>query len=140
MWYYPTESVKYLGVKTDSNLTWQYHVNDPSIKQNRANALLFKARKYVSRKMLRSIYFGIFDSYLSYYCLVWARNFNPIKRILILQKKLLLLFELLILNHNEIPYQSLFKQNSILKTLDKICLENILFASKSLNNLPPSNF
>ena len=37
---YPTESVKYLGVKLDTNLNWEYHVNDPSIKLNRANALL----------------------------------------------------------------------------------------------------
>ena len=34
----------------------------------------------------------------------------------------------------------LFKQNSILKFQDKICLENILFISKSLNNLSPSVF
>ena len=45
---YPTESVNYLGVKTDANLTWQHHVNDRSIKLNRTNALLFKMRKYVS--------------------------------------------------------------------------------------------
>ena len=71
---YPTESVKYLGVKIDTNLSWQYHVNDLSIKLNRANALLFKMRKYVSLKILRSIYFAIFDSYLSYCCLAWAQN------------------------------------------------------------------
>ena len=34
----------------------------------------------------------------------------------------------------------LFKKNSILKFQDKICLENILFVSKSLNNLTPSVF
>ena len=39
---YPTESVKYLGVKIDTNLSWQYHVNDLSVKLNRANALLSK--------------------------------------------------------------------------------------------------
>ena len=61
---YPTKSVKYLGVKIDTNLTWQHHVNDPSIKLNRANALLCKMRKYVSPKILRSIYFAIFDCYL----------------------------------------------------------------------------
>ena len=33
---YPTESVKYLGVKIDTNLGWQYHVNDLSITLNRA--------------------------------------------------------------------------------------------------------
>ena len=55
---YPTESVKYLGVKIDTNLNWKYHANDFSIKLNGANALLFKMRKYVSLKILRSIYFG----------------------------------------------------------------------------------
>ena len=50
---YPTESVKYLGVKIDTNLSWQYHVNDLSIKLNRANALLFKVRKCVSLKLLK---------------------------------------------------------------------------------------
>ena len=49
---YPTESVKYLGVKIDTNLTWQHHINDLSTKLNRANALLFKIRKYVSPKIL----------------------------------------------------------------------------------------
>ena len=61
----PTESVKYLCVKIDTNLIWQYHVNDLSIKMSRANALLFKMRKYASLKILRSIYFAIFGSYLS---------------------------------------------------------------------------
>ena len=84
---YPTESVKCLGVKIDTNLTWQHNVNDLSIKLNRANALLFKMRKYVSLKILRSIYFAIFDSYLSYCCLVWAKNFSTIRRIVIFQKK-----------------------------------------------------
>ena len=84
---YPTESVKYLDVKIDTNLTWQHHVNDISMKLNKANALLFKIRKYVSPKVLRSNYFAIFDSHLSYCCLVWAKNFSSIKQILILQKK-----------------------------------------------------
>ena len=30
----PTESVKYLGVYIGTYLTWQYHVNDLSIKLN----------------------------------------------------------------------------------------------------------
>ena len=92
---YLTESVKYLGVKINVNLSCQYHVNDLSIKLNRANALLFKMRKYVSLKMLRSIYFAIFDSYLSYSYLVWVQNHSNIQQIAILQKKLL---ELLIFN------------------------------------------
>ena len=84
---YPTESVKYLGAKIDANLSWQRHVNDFPIKLNRANALPFKMRKYVSLKILRSIYFAIFGSYLSYCCLVLAQNCGTIQRIIILQKK-----------------------------------------------------
>ena len=45
---YPTGSVKYLGVTIDTNLTWQHHVDDLSIKLNRAIALLFKMRKCLS--------------------------------------------------------------------------------------------
>ena len=91
---YPTVSVKYLDVKIDTNFTW-HHINDLSIKLNRANALLFKIRKYVSHKILGTTYFSIFDSHLSYCCLAWAQNFSSIKQILILQKRLL---KLLIFN------------------------------------------
>ena len=39
---YPTASVKYHGVKIYQHLTWQHHINDLSVKLNRANALLLK--------------------------------------------------------------------------------------------------
>ena len=94
-------------------------------------------RKYVSLKILRSIYFAIFDSYLSYCCLVWAQNSSTIQRIVILQKKAVRIINFQPRNSHTSP---LFKQNSILKFQDKICLENILFVSKSLHNLSPSVF
>ena len=124
---YPTERVKYLGVKIDTNLAWQHHVNDLSIKLNRANALLFKIRKYDSLKLLRSIYFAICDSYLLYSCLVWAQNFSTIQRIVSLQKKAVRIINFQQRNFHTSP---LFKQNSIFKVQDKICLENILFVSE----------
>ena len=134
---YPTESVKYPGMKIDTNLNWEHHVNDFSIKLNRANALLYKMRKYVSLKILRSIYFAIFDSYLSYCCLFWAQNSSTIQRIVILQKKAVRIINFQTRNSHTSP---LFKQSSTLNFQDKICLENILFVSKSLNNLSLSVF
>ena len=135
--YIPLKSVKYLGVKIDTNLTLQHHINDFSAKLNRANALFFKIRKYVSPKILRSICFAIFDFHLSYCCLAWAQNFSSIKQILILQKKTVRIINFQPRNSHTSP---LFKQNFILKFQDKVCLENILFVSKSLNNLSPSIF
>ena len=67
---YPTASVKYLGVKINQHLTWLHHINDLSVQLNRANALLFKVRKFVDDKILRSIYFAIFESNLNYCSLV----------------------------------------------------------------------
>ena len=127
---YPTKSVKYLGVKIDTNLNWEYHVNDLSIKLNGANVLPFKMRKSVSLKILRSTYFSIFDSHLSYYCLVWAQNCNcsTIQQIIILQIKVVRIINFEPRNSRTSP---LFKQSPILKFWDKICLANILFASKS---------
>ena len=92
---YRPESVKYLGVKVDANFNWDYHVNVLRIKLNRTNALFFKMRIYVSLKILRSIYFANFDSYLSYCVFFWAQNCSTVKQIIILQKKLL---QLLIFN------------------------------------------
>ena len=129
--------MKYLGVEIDTNLSWQHHVNDLFVKLDRANALLFKLRKYVSCKILRSIYFAIFDSYLSYCYLVWAQNCRTIQRIVILQKNSIRIINFQLRNSHT---SHLFKQSSILKFQDKICLENILFISKSLNNLSPSVF
>ena len=127
--------VKCLGVKIDTNLSWQYHVNDLSVKLNRANALLFKMRKYVSCKILRSIYFAIFDSYLSYCCLVWAQNFSTIQWIVILQKRLL---ELLIFNQGIfIPVTC---QTKLHLKISRQNLPRKYFVSKSLNNLSPLVF
>ena len=125
---YPTESVNYLSVKIDTNLSWQHHVNDFFIKLNRAKSLLFKMRKYVSCKIIRSINFPIFDSYFSYCYLICTQNCSTIQRIVILQKRLL---EFLIFNPVKL-FSTLLKQSFIVKFQDKICLENILFVSKPL--------
>ena len=125
---YPTESVKYLGVKIDTNLSWQYHVNDLSIKPNRGNALLFKMRKYVCLKILRSIYFAIFDSYLSYCCLVLAQNCNTIQRIIILQKKAIRIINLqprnfhtsTFDNREQLTYMNKKSSDGELKVIDAI--------------------
>ena len=100
---YLNGSVKYIGVKIDTNLSWQYRVNDLSIKLNRANAHLCKI------KILRFIYFAISDSYLSYCCLVLAQNCSTIQSIKILQQKAITISNFQPRIFHTSP---LFKQNS----------------------------
>ena len=134
---YATESVQYLGVQNDANLSWQNYVNDISIKLNRTNALLFKMRKYVGLKILRSIYFAVFDSYLSYCCFSWTQNRRIVFNNCDFTKKAVRIINFQPRSYHTSP---LLKQNPILKFQDKICLENILSVSKCLNNLIPSVF
>ena len=62
---YPSNSVKYLGVRIDKFLHWHDQVNNIAVKLNIANGLLLKIR-YVKLKTFRNIYFTMFDSYLTY--------------------------------------------------------------------------
>ena len=71
------------------------------------------------------------------FCLVWAQNVSTIQRILILQKRAVRIVHFQSRNSHTSP---LFKQSSILKFQDEICLENTLFVSRSLNNLSSSVF
>ena len=82
---YPSNSVRYLGVKIDENLSWKDHIHDIATKLNRANALLF--RNYVNFNTLKSIYFAIVDSHINYANLIWGQNVNSPFRIVTLQKK-----------------------------------------------------
>ena len=63
---YPTESVKYLGIRIDENLNWKHHVSDIAIKLNRPIVLLFKIRNFANVKILKTIYYTIFDSHINY--------------------------------------------------------------------------
>ena len=69
---YPTNAVKYLGVYIDKNLTWTQHVNAVCDKLKRANGALSKFRHYVLKLILRSLYFALFHSHMSYSCQIWA--------------------------------------------------------------------
>ena len=87
--------------------------------------------------ILRTIYLAITDSHINYADLIWGQNLHALSRIVILQKK-----ALIIMNFQSRDSHSslLFKSNHILALEDKILIENILFIKKSFNNLLPPIF
>ena len=114
---YPIPNVKILGEKIDEDLNWHHHMYDLADKLNGENALLSKIRNYVNQKVLRSIYFDIFDSRLNY------TNQNNI------------------VSASKLSFKSIFFQkNNIQKSSDKTMIENILFIFKVLNNMLPLIF
>ena len=82
-----SDNVKYLGIKINEKLNWKNRINEVTTKLISANSILLKIRNYVNPKILRSIYFAIFESHLNYSSLVWAQNHGSIKRLIILQKR-----------------------------------------------------
>ena len=84
--------------------------------------------------MLRSIYFAIFDFYLSYCNLFLGSELYHSTNSKFTKKKAVRIINFQPRNFHTSP---LFNQSSILKFQDKICLENLLFI-KSSNNLLPS--
>ena len=75
-------------------------------------------------KTLRNIYFVIFDSHLSYSCIVWVQNINTVRRLTILKKKAL---RIMTVKDQLFHSSPLFSSNNNLKSGDKIALEDILF-------------
>ena len=71
---YPTDSVKYFGIKIDENHSWKQQISDVAIKLNRENAILSKLKYFIDRKTLKSVYHAIFEPHLSYYSLVWIQH------------------------------------------------------------------
>ena len=87
---YPSHHVKYLGVYLDEYLNWATHVNQLCVKLVKANAMLSKIHYFVNEMTtLRSIYFAIFNSHLSYACTAWGQSIIPSHRICILQRNAL---------------------------------------------------
>ena len=106
---YPTDSVKYLGIRIDENSNWKHHLSNIAIKLNRANVLLFKMSNSINLNTLKTTYYAIFDSHIKYANVVWDQNCNAVNRLSILQKRP---WELLVFSQ-EIVIQALCLKNRI---------------------------
>ena len=56
--------------------------------------MLFKVREFVNNKILKSIYYAIFDCHISYANSNWGQNRYSMNQLIILQKKLSMLWVL----------------------------------------------
>ena len=92
----------------------------------------------VSKNLLRTIYFAIFDSHLRYGCQIWGqKDSQEFKSSTTVQNK-----GLRILNSKGPLEHSnpLYKNSKILKLIDFINLNNILFVYDQINNNLPNVF
>ena len=84
----PSNYVRYLGIYLDESLNWSpHHINHLSQKFVKANDMLCKLWHFVNVATIKSIYYAIIHSHLSYVCNAWGKNLNSKHCINLLQKK-----------------------------------------------------
>jgi len=129
-------SVKFLGLQIDKHLDWTDHYKNLHAKLSRANYMINSVKNFLPKQVLKTLYYSIFQSHLSYGLYLWGstmlkRNLN---KLIVLQKK-----AIRIISHAKYNAHTdeLFVNLNILKVPDEIdceLLKLMYFHSKS--NLP----
>ena len=65
-------SMKFLGVMIDENVTWKTHVELVENKISKSVGILFKASRSLNSKSLQSTYFALVHPYINYAKIAWA--------------------------------------------------------------------
>ena len=128
---YTTTQVRYLSILIDDKLNWNAHNDNIVSKLMRGNSILSKLRYYVNKEILRTIYFAIFHSYLTYVTHYGDKQEFQKKRITVLQKKALRIMSFASFNSHS---SSCFHDYNILKFCDIINIEVCAFINNCFNS------
>ena len=66
---------KFLGILSDSNLSWEFYSTELSKKLARTAGLFYKIRHYAPIDTLMLLYHGLFAFFLTYGISVWGSTF-----------------------------------------------------------------
>ena len=66
-------SLKYLGVILDDKLNWKPQIEKLVTQLSKSCGMLFKLKHYTNISVLKSVYFALFHSYLTYSILNWEK-------------------------------------------------------------------
>ena len=87
---FESSKIKYLGIIIDNKLNWKGHIAELSKKLSRAVGLIYKIKHMCPTAVLRSLYFSLFHSHLSYGLVLWGTaNQSYIDKIRTLQNRAL---------------------------------------------------
>ena len=134
----PSDFIKYLGIYLDSHLIGKNQCNILLTKLKRANGMLSKARHYIPKEELHSLYYAIFSSHMVYGCQVWGQSSNSsTDKVARLQNRAMRIISFSDFHADAFP---IYKANNILRLTDFVSLQNCLFVHDYLNNNLPFRF
>lgn len=128
---------KFLGVYIDDTLSWKHHAIQMSMKVSKGLGIMRQVKGFLSRNLLKTLYFSLIHPYLSYCNIIWGNASNlALNKLTILQKRALRL-----ISHSKFRDHTspLFKQLKILKLSDIYKFQLGQFVYNCINNLLPKS-
>ena len=130
---------KYLGLIIDDKLNWKAHIQHLKSKLSKALGLLFRVRRYLTKRSLLLLFHSLFNSHLQYGILCWARCSKTA------MQPLINLFNKVIKCINFKDFQNedvleLMHKDKILHINELFKLELAKFMFRYVNRLLPTNF
>ena len=111
---YQRSSLKYFGVILDDKPNWKPQSEKLVTQLSKSCGMLFKSKHYSSISVLKSVYFSLFHSYLTYSILNWGRaNKTTLLPLIRLQNKAVRTLE-----YNKTKTTVLCSKHRILETPD----------------------
>ena len=130
--------VKFLGVLSDENLSWKYHLTELSKKLARTCGMFFKVRHFLPINVLICLYNSLFSPFLQYGILVWGLTYDTyINPVFLLQKRVVRAISFV---HFTAPSLPIFSDLKILKLHDLFQLKLLSFVYDCVNRTSPSCF
>ena len=88
---FESNKIKYLGLILDNKLSWKHHISELSKKLSRSIGIICKIKPFCSRNVLKSLFYSLFNSHLSYGLSTWGGNISvtQIQKLQVLQNRIL---------------------------------------------------
>ena len=135
------ESHKFLGLILDDNVNFRKHVEYIVNKASKSVGIFYKTKSYLSKNLLKTLYYSLIYPYFLYANAVWGGTFSTyLESILLLQKRLIRI----IMNQSYLAHTApLFYESKILRINDihKFVITQMCFKSNLITeNLPTHNY
>ena len=121
-------STKFLGVLLDDNLSWKDHIKYTENKISKNIGILYKARGYLSKESLLSLYYGYIHTYINHANLAWTSTIRKnLKKIHSQQKHAICI---IFYKDTFLHTKENFVQNKVFNVYQLDILNNLIFMYK----------